>query len=219
MSFRAWMLAGVAIVAIGCADKSGVSRTDSLMTSLETLSKTSATARTDIDSLTTTLKGFAEGGGSDPRALFTKLSGDVGKVTGAKGSLASSGSSVRQAMDAHFAAWEQEANQMSNPDIRAASMKRREEAREKMSAVQPALEKASSSFDKYLGNLKDIEKLLGSDLSAGGIKAAEDMIDKAIDESATVQEGLQKIEEAAGEIMKVLAVQKSPTPENPPPAK
>src|SRR5262245_27565638 len=137
MSVRAWLLACVAIVAVGCASNSGVSRTDSLMTSLDGLIKTSATARADIDKLTGTLKSFADGGGSDPRALFNQYSATVGVVAGAKGSLSSAGSSVRKAMDAHFVAWEQEANQMQNPEIRAASMKRREEARNSMSEMEP----------------------------------------------------------------------------------
>ena len=220
MRVRAWLVACVAIVAVGCASSDGgVGRTDSLMASLDNLVKSSATARGDIDALTGSLKKFAEGGGSDPRGLYTQYSAQVGKVAGAKESMSSAADSVRQAMDAHFAAWEQEANQMTNPDIRAASMKRRDEARSKMSAVEPARTKASAAFDAYVANLRDIEKLLGSDLSAGGIKAAEDLVDKAIDESGQVKEGLEKVEATAGEIMKGLSVQASPPPEGTPPAK
>src|SRR5262245_18955807 len=210
MSVRAWLLACVAIVAVGCASNGGVSRTDSLMSSLDGLVKTSATARSDIDKLTATLKSFADGGGSDPRALFNQYSATVGVVSGAKGSLQSAGSSVRKAMDAHFAAWEQEANQMQNSEIRAASMKRRDEASASMGEVESTLAKANTAFDGYVANLKDIEKLLGADLSPGGIKAAEDLIDTAIDESAKVQEGLQKIEATANELLSKLSVPASP---------
>src|SRR5262245_48140410 len=103
MRVRAWLVACVAIVAVGCASgNGGVSRTDSLMSSLDNLVKTSAKARGDIDKLVVSLKAFAEGGGNDPRGLFTRYSAEVAQVASAKGSMASAGVSVRQAVDAHF---------------------------------------------------------------------------------------------------------------------
>jgi DUF2959 family protein len=220
MSVRTWLIAGVAIVAVSCAS-SGVSRTDSLMKSLDNLVSTSATARTDIDKVTGTLKSFAEGGGADPRALFNQYSAEVGKVAGSRAAMSSAGSSVRQAMDAHFAAWEKDANAMQNPEIREASMKRRDEARSKMGAVEPALAKAGSAFDAYVANLKDIEKLLATDLSPGGISAASGLIQKASDEAGGVQSSLQAIESTANELISALSVPTAPKtpPAEAPPAK
>ena len=213
MSFRAWLL-GFAVVAVGCASNSGVSRTDNLMSSLDSLTKSSATARADIDTLAGTLKSIMGGGGGDPRGAFTKYQGDVGKVASSKAAVESAGGSVRQAMDAHFAAWEKEANEMQNPDIRAASMKRRDDARKALSGLEPSLTKAKATFDSFVGNLRDIEKLLGSDLSANGVKAAEDTIEKAADEGGEVKESLEKLEALVAEMQKALSV--PPTP--PPPA-
>lgn len=218
MSFRSWLLGSVAIVAVSCAS-SGVSRTDNLMNSLDSLSKASTTARASIDQLAGTMKSIMGGAGGDPRGAFAKYQADVNSVAGAKSSVESAGASVRKAMDAHFAAWEKDANEMQNPDIRAASMKRRDEARTALSGLEPALTKAKATYDSFIGNLRDIEKLLGADLSANGVSAAESTIEKAADESKDVKESLEKLEELVGGMQKALSVPQTPTPETPPPAK
>ena len=214
MSIRAWVVAGVAILAAACAS-SGVDRTDSLMKSLDGLSRATATARADVENVTATLKGFSEAASTDPRGVLRQYQAQVDKVAGSRAAVSSSGTSVRKAMDAHFAAWEKDANQMSNADIREASMKRRDEARETMSALEPKIAEASKLFDSYISNLRDIEKLLGTDLSAGGVEAASSAMGKAADQAEDVAEALQTVEESANELRNKLGVPASPAPNEP----
>ena len=214
MSIRAWVVAGVAILATACAS-SGVDRTDSLMKSLDGLATASSTARADVEKVTATLKGFSEAAATDPRGALKQYQAEVGKVAGSRSAVSSAGTSVRQAMDAHFAAWEKDANQMSNSDIREASMKRRDEARETMGALEPKIAESAKMFDSYISNLRDIEKLLGTDLSAGGVEAASSAMGKAADQAEDVAEALQKVEESANELRTKLGVPASPKPNEP----
>lgn len=214
MIIRAWVVAGVALLAAACAS-SGVDRTDSLMKSLDSLATASSTARADVEKVTATLKGFSAAAATDPRGALKQYQGEVGKVAGSRSAVSSAGTSVRQAMDAHFAAWEKDANQMSNSDIREASMKRRDEARETMSALEPKIAESAKMFDSYISNLRDIEKLLGTDLSAGGIEAASSAMEKATDQAEDVAEALQKVEESANELRSKLGVPASPKPNEP----
>jgi chromosome segregation ATPase len=214
MSIRAWVVAGVAVLAAACAS-SGVDRTDSLMKSLDGLANASSTARADVEKVTATLKGFSEAAATDPRGALRQYQAEVGKVAGSRASVASAGTSVRKSMDAHFAAWEKDANAMTNSDIREASMKRRDEARETMSALEPKIAEAGKMFDSYISNLRDIEKLLGTDLSSGGIESASSAMSKATDQAEDVTEALQKVEESANELRSKLGVPASPQPGEP----
>ena len=216
MSFRPLAVAFVALVAAACASKSGVSRTDELMSALDSLHKASATARADIDKVAGTLKTIEKGGIKDPRGLFTQFQAEVGRVADSKASVESAGGSVRKAMDDHFSAWEKDANEMQNADIRAASMKRRDEARNTMSTLEPSIAKAKQVYDSYVGTLRDIEKFLAADLSPGGVEAAEDSIEKANDNGEDVQEALQKLEELVTETRNTLGVPATPPAEAPP---
>ena len=219
MSVRPWVVAFVAVVAAACASKSGVSRTDELMNALDSLNKASATARGDIDKIAATLKKIEGGDVKDPRGLFTQYQTELSKVASSKQSVESSGAAVRKAMDDHFSAWEKDANEMQNADIRAASMKRRDEARSTMSSLEPSIAKAKTVYDSYVGNLRDIEKFLAADLSAGGVEAAEDSIEEATDEGEDVQEALTKLEELVTETRNTLGVPATPVPEETPPEK
>ncbi len=216
MSVRPWVVAVVALVAAACASKSGVSRTDDLMNALDSLKQSSATARADIDKVDGTLKTIEKGGIKDPRGLFAQFQAEVGKVSDSKASVESGGASVRTAMDAHFAAWEKDANEMQNAEIRAASMKRRDEARNTMSTLEPSIAKAKKVYDSYVGTLRDIEKFLAADLSPGGVEAAEDSIEKATDDGEDVQEALEKLEELVTETRNTLGVPATPPAEAPP---
>jgi tetrahydromethanopterin S-methyltransferase subunit B len=216
MSARPWVVAFVALVAAACASKSGVSRTDDLMNALDNLNKSSVTARADIDKVAGTLKTIEKGGIKDPRGLFAQFQAEVGKVAGSKAAVESGGASVRSAMDAHFAAWEKDANEMQNAEIRAASMKRRDEARKTMSSLEPSISKAKTVYDGYVATLNDIEKFLAADLSPGGVSAAEDSIEKATDDGENVQEALEKLEELVTETRNAMAVPATPPAETPP---
>ena len=211
---RAWTLVGIlcgAAIAAGCAG-TGVSRTDAMMDRLEEVGRISASARADIDRASSTLTSIVDGGGADPRPKFEQFRGELGAVSSARAGVDSAGAAFRSAMEAHFAAWERDANAMQNPEIRAASMKRRDEARAKMGSLEPALAEVASTFDPYLSNLRDIEKLLGADLSPGGVSAAAKTVRKATDEAVRTKRALQALEDAAGRIREELSVRR-PEPE------
>ena len=206
-----------AALAAGC-QSTGVNRTDSMMSKLEELAKASEAARTEIDKVTATMNAISDGGGKDPRKDYEKFRGEVGAVASAHSRCESAGAGVRSAMESHFNAWEQEAKQMKNEEIRNASLKRRDDARAKMGSIEPALAHLKTTFDSYLSNLRDIEKLLGADLSPGGISAASKTISNATDEGVRTKKGLQALEDGANRIREELAVKASPPPEQPAPA-
>jgi hypothetical protein len=95
-------------------------------------------------------------------------------------------------------------------------MKRRDEARNTMSTLEPSIAKAKQVYDSYVGTLRDIEKFLAADLSPGGVEAAEDSIEKANDNGEDVQEALQKLEELVTETRNTLGVPATPPAEAPP---
>jgi hypothetical protein len=203
-----------AALAAGCAS-SGVSRTDSMMSRLEELSRVAAAARTDIDKVTATLDALVEGKGADPRPLYEQLRGEIGAVASSRANVDSAGQSCRSAMESYFQSWEREANAMQNADIRASSMKRRDDARAKMSAIEPAIAQGKATYDAYVSNLRDIEKLLGADLSPGGIDAASKIIGQSNDEAERTKKSLQALEDAATRIREDLAVRAPPPPAPP----
>ena len=183
-----------------------------MMSRFEELARVSAAARTDIDKVTATLDAIVEGKGTDPRPLYERLRGEIGAVASGRSNVESAGQSCRSAMESYFQSWEREANAMQNPDIRASSMKRRDDARAKMSAIEPAIAQGKSTYDSYVSNLRDIEKLLGADLSPGGIDAAGKIIGQSNDEGSRTKKALQALEDASTRIREDLAVRAPQSP-------
>jgi hypothetical protein len=119
---------------------------------------------------------------------------------------------MHAAVDAHFAAWEQDANSMQNAAIRDAALRRRDEARTRTGALDPVSSKVATSFDAYVADLTDIEKLLAVDLSPGGVSAATRSVRNVSTEASQVKAALKELESTVSEVRETLAVKQASAP-------
>ncbi len=78
-----------------------------------------------------------------------------------------------------FQAWDQQAAQIQNADIRARSMARKKEVLDRFTKVKLSYTQVSDAYHPFMSDLKDIQTALGTDLTAGGIAAIKDSAHKA----------------------------------------
>jgi outer membrane murein-binding lipoprotein Lpp len=202
-------VAVVSLVGAGCASK-GEDKTDALMDSVQGLEASLSAASTEVDKATSAMNALVSSDGSDPKPLMERYRAGVSGVTSSRKSVKSSGESLRQAIEQHFANWEKEANEIQNPEIRGSMMERRTAAQNRMGSVHPKIENAGKEFDSLVSDLKDIESLLEADLSPGGITAAGPTIQKATEKAVRTKDALKELETVCVEVRENLAVREAP---------
>ena len=83
--------------------------------------------------------------------------------------------------------------------------KRKADLTVKYTALMEEMSKVREMSTAVFGNLKDIEKILGNDLNAGGLKAIAPMVQKVKDARKPLMEGVDAILARIGDISAVFS--------------
>jgi hypothetical protein len=93
----------------------------------------------------------------------------------------------------YFARWDKEAAQIQNEDIRSRSETRRNEVAAHFNRISEQYDAAKTAFRPFMSDLRDVQKFLSTDLTAGGLAAIKDTAAKATKDAVPVKESLGKL--------------------------
>ena len=79
----------------------------------------------------------------------------------------------------YFTSWDASINQMSNPDLKQASIERRAKVVKDHDELAATLTDIASQLQPFMSNLQDLKSFLGTDLSPANVGKAGDMIQKS----------------------------------------
>lgn len=114
--------------------------------------------------------------------LVTSPQGDLvpkfKKYTSAVKDLQSTASEVKSKYEAmrdggndYFKAWDEQLAQIKNEDLKTRSAERKTEVMQKFADIKRSYTEASVAFTPFMNNLKDVETVLSTDLTTGGIES------------------------------------------------
>ncbi|MCK4787760.1 MAG: DUF2959 family protein [Desulfobacteraceae bacterium] len=90
----------------------------------------------------------------------------------------------------YFDTWQTELETIQNPDIRKRSEERRAKAFDSYKKIDTAMQGANESLVPFISDLQDIQRYLGNDLTAQGIAAIADVVNKTNTDAETVEKKL-----------------------------
>jgi chorismate synthase len=93
----------------------------------------------------------------------------------------------------YFAKWDKESAQIQNEDIRGRSETRRNEVASRFNRMSEQYDQAKTAFRPFLSDLRDVQKFLSTDLTAGGLAAIRDTAAKATKDAVTIKESLGRL--------------------------
>jgi hypothetical protein len=79
----------------------------------------------------------------------------------------------------YFKAWDEQAAQIKNEDIKTRSEARKKEVEDQFTKVKMSYTEARDAYRPLMSDLKDIQTALGTDLTAGGVAAIKGAAQKA----------------------------------------
>jgi hypothetical protein len=93
----------------------------------------------------------------------------------------------------YFDTWQTELETIQNPDIRKRSEERRAKAFDSYKKIDTAMQGANESLVALISDLQDIQRYLGNDLTAQGIAAIADVVNKTNTDGETVEKKLDAV--------------------------
>ena len=99
-------------------------------------------------------------------------------------------------MNDHLVQWEMELNDINNEQARQISAQRRQELEGTLTEVGRMLDTLKDRYEPFMSDLRDIELVMANDLSVGGIRVAEHIINDAIAKAAETKNAIDAAERA-----------------------
>lgn len=139
----------------------------------------------------------------DLRPAFNNFSAEIPRTEAAADSTRTRARWMSSDGLKYFADWQNTINGIANTSLQKKAQKRLDKVKASYDKVEASLQTAGEKFNPFLSDLKDIQKILSTDVTAGGVKAIKgtvrsanwnhQYVDKAI-KSATKE--MDKMEKA-----------------------
>lgn len=157
----------LALGLIACAS-SGPSRSAKAVESMEETHAGLTRVRAQIDQTLTSLSDLMSASPEGLRPSFSKYSKDVDRLRADAAQTKKRFQSMKTKRNDYLAAWGKEQGQVRDPELRQVGDARRSEVRANLDRVIESLTVASETFDPFLNNLGDVQKVFGNDLTLAG---------------------------------------------------
>ncbi len=152
---------------IACAS-SGPSRSAKAVETMEETHAGLAKVRTQIDQTLASLGEVMNASPERLRPTYGKYSKDVDRLRADAVETKKRFQSMKTKKNDYIAVWGREQGRVSDPELRQLGDSRRSEVRANLDRVIESLTVATETFDPFLSNLGDVQKVLGNDLTPAG---------------------------------------------------
>jgi chromosome segregation ATPase len=136
------------------------------------------TAKGRVDSTLDALNDLVNNPNNLP-AQYKKYSDAVAGLQSSAKDVAAEIADMRSKSTAYFQAWDQQAAQIKNADIKTHSLARKKEVLDRFTKVKLSYTQVSDAYHPFMSDLQDIQIALGTDLTADGIADIKGAAQKA----------------------------------------
>jgi hypothetical protein len=147
----------------------------------------------EVDATVLALDKVVTSAATDPRKAYKDFEKTVPSLESAARLAKQRGETMKSRGNAYFKDWQKELTSVKNPEIRKLAEERKAKLQATFESIRGFMEPARDQFNSWLADTKDLQKLLGNDLTIGGIDAAKELIGKTKGEGREVQVTLDKV--------------------------
>ena len=187
-------LAAAVVLATGCAS-TGNDKAASTSKSLAKSSHMIVSANALIDQTLAKLNDLVSNPNPDLRKQFDAFDSSVNDLGSKDLAVACQAKEMKAKGAEYFENWDKETAQIRNEDIRNRSEARQREVAANFARISQQYDETKTAFEPFMSDLRDVQKYLGTDLTAGGLVAIKDNAAKATREAVPVKESLARLSE------------------------
>lgn len=160
----------VAVWVAGCAS-TPVERKDATSSSLLELRDSMIATRGQIEQTLASLNNLTSAPPGNLRDAFQQYANDANKIAQQAETVNQESRQMRNRSDAWLAGWKKAQAEVNNPELKALSESRREQALERFQNIAGSMAAAREAFGPFVANLQDVKKVVGNDLTPNGVTA------------------------------------------------
>jgi hypothetical protein len=179
-------------LATGCAS-TGNDKAASTAKSLERSSQMIVKSSQLIDQTLANLNDLVANPSPDLRKQFDAFNSSVNDLGANARDVSSQAEAMKANGAAYFAKWDQETAKMQNEDIRHRSEARQLQVSAHFARISQQYDETEAAFKPFMSDLRDVQKFLGTDLTAGGLVAVKGIAAKAASHAVPLQESLGRL--------------------------
>lgn len=166
--------------------------------SLQVMQDNSSKARAQIDTVLSSLDVLMEAPADRLRETYDRYNKDVKQMNEYAAHMRENDADLRKNGDTYLAKWQRDASNVSDPELRALSQERHDQIVRSSKDMRSTVTEAAGSFEAFLRDINDIQKVMGNDLTATGQSNVQrtNVAQTARSEGARVKAMVQRAEQA-----------------------
>lgn len=194
---RALPAAAILLMFAACAT-SAPDRAAKTASSLDVMQQNSSKARAQIDTVLSSLDTMLDAPAERLRETYDRYDKDVKKMNEYADAIRENDRDLRKNGNTYLAQWQRDASDVSDPELRAIAEQRRDQTARNTENMRATLTSAAGSFEAFLRDVNDIQKVIGNDLTPTGQASVKQtaVAQSAQNEGARVKSSIYDAEQA-----------------------
>lgn len=180
-------LLAITLVFSACRTPQGYRQAERTGDRILTYRDQSAAIQRAIDATAAALDELVNQAHVDPRPPFRKFTRAVDQVENANRTALRRADDMRAEGRLFFEQWQQQIATMNNPDARTLAEQRKASLEQQFRNISRVTVEARDTLRPWLSDVRDIQTLLGNDLTVAGIDAARPLISQVARDGANVK--------------------------------
>jgi hypothetical protein len=156
--------------------------------------------KTQLQTTIASLEAVVASAGSDAKSKSSEFAKNMAALDAQAAAIKAKADDMRARGTAYFKAWEDQLATVATPSIKEAAEKRRDQLTKNYEGVTVAFEAARDASKPLISDLKDVQKMLDTDLSADSVKALADPVARIKADGKTLGEKLDQAIQALNKV-------------------
>jgi len=158
----------IVLMFVACAT-SAPDRAAKTASSLDVMQQNSAKARTQIDTVVSSLDALLNAPDDRLRESYDRYARNVKQMNEYADAIRENETDLRNNGNNYLRLWQRDASNISDPELRQLAEDRRAQIAQSSTSTRSTLTSAVGTFETFLRDINDIQKALGNDLTPTGL--------------------------------------------------
>jgi len=196
----------------GCAPKDPArARSIKAVSSMETVRSELATARTDVDQAIAALKTL-QGAQLDLTGPYATFRKEIVELQKSAAGVEARASDMRLRSAEYRTTWQEQTQQLTTPELRAAAEQRAARVAERYSTIETSYQSVADAYQPFITRLQEVRTYLSNDLTLAGVRAAAPAFERARTEGQSLLDQISALDSTLSETTSAMSPTATPAP-------
>ena len=195
-----------AMLAIGCASSKGYQKAEATAVNLQDSGDRIATLQKLLDEVMTSLNDLVDNPHADLMKQYKHFDTAKTRLDASAKKVRATAEQIGKDRDSYSKTWSEQLGKIKNREMKAASQARMDDVRGALDSILTSYQSVHASYTPFSSDLRDVQTVLGVDLSSSGLAIVRPAVRRANDHVGPLKASLDDL----GRQFRALGVEISP---------